>query len=66
MSYFVLYCCDKTLTKKILGKEEFHLRMPRSQSFIEGTQDRNLEAGTEAETMACMPWLAQHTFLKTP
>jgi hypothetical protein len=40
----------KILTKKHLGKEEFYLAFVfQSYSITEGTQGRDLEAGTEAE-----------------
>ena len=57
-----------TMTKKASwgGKDLFDLHF---QVITEGRQDRNLEAGADAETMegccllACFPWLTQSAFL---
>lgn len=54
MSQFGFCSCDKILTKSNLGQKGF-MSSYRFQSFIgearAGTQDKDLAAGNEAETM---------------
>jgi hypothetical protein len=53
------------MTKKQAGEEMVYLAYTSSQySIIEGSQDRNLEAGAEAEAMeGAAYWFAQPAFL---
>jgi hypothetical protein len=58
------YCCDKNTNQTQLGQERVCLAY-WLQSTMEESRGRNLEAGTEAETieehclLACFSWLAQ-------
>lgn len=59
LCWFASCCWDKTLTKDYLGRKRFTLPSTAYHGARAGTQDRNLQAGTDAKTMAeehC--WLA--------
>jgi len=72
VSYTTFYNGDKHHDQKLPGEEKVYFSYCLSLREVRaGTQDRDPEAGTEAETtqqhclLTCSPWLTQFAFLNT-
>ena len=69
MSKLGLLLLDEKTRPMELGKKRVNLAYNSSVFIMEGSQDRNMEAGDDTEAMeaycllACSLWLAQPAFL---